>query len=83
MSSQQFAQLSHLTTESRARALAEMSSGTELDVLVIGGGITGAGIALDAATRGLRTGIVERPETGCGHQRLVLKTYSRWPTLPL
>ena len=59
MSSQQFAQLSHLTTESRARALAEMSSGTELDVLVIGGGITGAGIALDAATRGLRTGIVE------------------------
>ena len=66
MSSQQFAQLSHLTTESRARALAEMSSGTELDVLVIGGGITGAGIALDAATRGLRTGIVEAGDWAAG-----------------
>ena len=66
MSSQQFAQLSHLTTDSRARALAEMSSGTELDVLVIGGGITGAGIALDAATRGLRTGIVEAGDWAAG-----------------
>ena len=66
MSSQQFAQLSHLTTESRARALAEMNSGTELDVLVIGGGITGAGIALDAATRGLRTGIVEAGDWAAG-----------------
>ena len=66
MSSQQFAQLSHLTAESRARALAKMSSGTELDVLVIGGGITGAGIALDAATRGLRTGIVEAGDWAAG-----------------
>jgi len=43
-----------------------MSSGTELDVLVIGGGITGAGIALDAATRGLRTGIVEAGDWAAG-----------------
>ncbi|MBX7558050.1 FAD-dependent oxidoreductase, partial [Streptomyces sp. tea 10] len=48
-----------LNSETRQAALREMSEGAELDVLVIGGGITGAGIALDAATRGLRTGIVE------------------------
>lgn len=33
--------------------------GDPLDVLVIGGGVTGAGIALDAASRGLRTAVVE------------------------
>ena len=32
----------------------------EFDVLVVGGGITGCGIALDAVTRGLRTALVER-----------------------
>ena len=47
-----------LTQESRQDALDTMAE-TELDVLVIGGGVTGAGIALDAATRGLSTGIVE------------------------
>lgn len=41
----------------------------ELDVLVIGGGITGAGIALDAATRGLRTGIVEAQDWAGGTSR--------------
>jgi glycerol-3-phosphate dehydrogenase len=38
----------------------------EFDVLVIGGGITGAGIALDAATRGLRTALVERDDFASG-----------------
>lgn len=33
-----------------------------LDVLVIGGGITGAGVALDAATRGYRVGLVEQAD---------------------
>ena len=37
-----------------------------LDVLVIGGGVTGAGIALDAATRGLRVGIVEAQDWASG-----------------
>lgn len=37
------------------RAMAEHP----VDVLVIGGGITGAGIALDAATRGLSTAIID------------------------
>lgn len=38
----------------------------ELDVLVIGGGITGTGAALDAVTRGLSTGMVESRDWGFG-----------------
>jgi glycerol-3-phosphate dehydrogenase len=38
----------------------------ELDVLVVGGGIVGAGSALDAATRGLRVGIVEARDWASG-----------------
>src|SRR5690625_612535 len=37
-----------------------------LDVLVIGGGITGAGIALDATTRGLKTGVIEMQDFAAG-----------------
>ena len=65
MSSQHFAQQSQLTAASRAQALKSMST-EELDVLVVGGGITGAGIALDAVTRGLRTGIVEAGDWAAG-----------------
>ena len=36
------------------------------DVLVVGGGITGAGVALDAASRGLRTALVEAEDFGSG-----------------
>jgi glycerol-3-phosphate dehydrogenase len=35
-------------------------------VLVIGGGITGVGVALDAAARGLRTALVERDDFASG-----------------
>jgi glycerol-3-phosphate dehydrogenase len=38
----------------------------QFDVLVIGGGITGAGIARDAAMRGLRTALVERDDFASG-----------------
>ena len=38
----------------------------EFDVLVIGGGITGAGVALDAATRGLSTALVEQRDFSSG-----------------
>lgn len=38
----------------------------QLDVLVIGGGITGAGIALDASSRGLKTGLVEMQDFAAG-----------------
>jgi len=36
------------------------------DVLVVGGGITGAGVALDAATRGLHVALVERDDFAAG-----------------
>src|SRR6476659_2260837 len=36
------------------------------DILVIGGGITGVGVALDAATRGLRVALVERDDFASG-----------------
>ena len=38
----------------------------KLDLLVIGGGITGAGIALDAATRGLKVAVVEMQDFAAG-----------------
>ncbi len=38
----------------------------EFDVLVIGGGITGAGVALDAASRGMRTALVEKGDFASG-----------------
>jgi glycerol-3-phosphate dehydrogenase len=39
---------------------------TEFDVLVVGGGITGAGVALDAASRGLETALVEQHDFASG-----------------
>ncbi|KAK9474613.1 FAD dependent oxidoreductase-domain-containing protein [Dipodascopsis tothii] len=38
----------------------------KFDVLIIGGGATGAGCALDAASRGLKVALVERDDFGCG-----------------
>ena len=38
----------------------------QFDVLVVGGGITGVGVALDAASRGLRTALVERDDFAAG-----------------
>lgn len=41
-------------------------AGRTFDVVVIGGGITGAGVALDAAARGLRTALVTAEDLGSG-----------------
>lgn len=60
---------SQLNAETRAAALAELRDGAPLDVLVIGGGVTGAGAALDAASRGLRTALVERRDLAHGTSR--------------
>jgi glycerol-3-phosphate dehydrogenase len=49
----------------RAESLARMAE-RELDVLVVGGGVVGAGTALDAVTRGLTTGIVEARDWASG-----------------
>ena len=55
----------HRTPFDRQRALRRMAT-EDFDVLVIGGGITGAGVALDAAARGLRTALVERRDFASG-----------------
>ncbi|WP_042401124.1 glycerol-3-phosphate dehydrogenase/oxidase [Streptacidiphilus carbonis] len=49
----------------RAESLARMAE-QELDVLVVGGGVVGAGTALDAVTRGLATGLVEARDWASG-----------------
>src|SRR5687768_15146671 len=49
----------------RAAALERLADGP-FDVLVVGGGITGAGVALDAASRGLRTALIERDDFASG-----------------
>jgi glycerol-3-phosphate dehydrogenase len=54
-----------LSTDARSAALAALA-GTELQVLVVGGGVVGAGVALDAATRGLSVGLVEARDFAAG-----------------
>jgi glycerol-3-phosphate dehydrogenase len=49
----------------REAALVGLADET-FDVLVVGGGITGAGVALDAASRGLHTGLVEKADFASG-----------------
>src|SRR5215470_9213056 len=59
------AHMAELSAAGRRSALQEMAR-APLDVLVIGGGITGAGVALDAAARGYRVGLVERGDYASG-----------------
>ncbi len=49
----------------RAGALERLAQ-ESFDVVVVGGGITGCGVALDAAARGLRTALVERHDFATG-----------------
>ena len=49
---------------------------------MIGGGITGCGVALDAASRGLSVGLVEREDFASGTSGQVLATDSRRRALP-
>ena len=55
-----------LSPASRTEALAAMKAAPELDVLIVGGGVVGAGAALDAVTRGLSTAIVEARDWASG-----------------
>ncbi|HET8987548.1 MAG TPA: glycerol-3-phosphate dehydrogenase/oxidase [Humibacillus sp.] len=52
----------------RAAALDRLAD-TPYDVIVVGGGITGAGVVLDAASRGLRAALVERVDLAAGTSR--------------
>lgn len=54
-----------LSPANRAAALERLAT-EELDVLVIGGGVVGTGCALDAATRGLKVGLVEARDFAAG-----------------
>uniref|UniRef100_G3T3Z6 Glycerol-3-phosphate dehydrogenase n=1 Tax=Loxodonta africana TaxID=9785 RepID=G3T3Z6_LOXAF len=51
---------------SREAQLLTLQNTSEFDVLVIGGGATGSGCALDAVTRGLKTALVERDDFSSG-----------------
>ena len=50
---------------SRSQSLTELTS-APLDLLIIGGGIVGSGVARDAALRGLRVGVVEQHDFAFG-----------------
>src|SRR5436190_20579154 len=54
-----------LDLERRAKDWVALDGGS-VDVLVVGGGVTGAGIALDAVTRGLSTALVEARDIASG-----------------
>ncbi|WAC57699.1 glycerol-3-phosphate dehydrogenase/oxidase [Gordonia sp. SL306] len=59
-----------LNAARRRDGLTYLAESTEpLDLLVIGGGITGVGVALDAATRGLRVALVEANDLAFGTSR--------------
>jgi glycerol-3-phosphate dehydrogenase len=61
----QAADAAMLSPDGRSAALAALA-GAELQVLVVGGGVVGAGVALDAATRGLSVGLVEARDFAAG-----------------
>jgi len=58
-----------LNAARRTADLAALGDGARVDVVVIGGGITGTGIALDAATRGLSVVLVEKHDLAFGTSR--------------
>jgi glycerol-3-phosphate dehydrogenase len=57
-----------LSPARRARDLDGLD-GTTVDVVVVGGGVTGAGVALDAASRGLSVVLLERADLAAGTSR--------------
>ncbi|PXY30927.1 glycerol-3-phosphate dehydrogenase/oxidase [Prauserella muralis] len=58
-----------LSARRRARELDALASGERVDIVVVGGGVTGAGIALDAASRGLSVALVEAHDLAFGTSR--------------
>lgn len=55
----------YLSSQNRQKILQQFQSQT-FDLIVIGGGITGAGIALDAASRGMKVALVEKKDFASG-----------------
>ena len=58
-----------LNAARRATELDRLASGEVVDLVVVGGGITGAGVALDAASRGLSVALLERRDLAHGTSR--------------
>ncbi|MGH3762822.1 glycerol-3-phosphate dehydrogenase/oxidase [Actinophytocola sp.] len=58
-----------LNATRRALELERLAAGEVVDLLVIGGGVTGTGIALDAAARGLSVALVEAHDLAFGTSR--------------
>src|SRR4051794_21838548 len=59
---------SHLTAARRERELAALPDEV-VDILVVGGGVTGTGVALDAASRGLSVALVDKSDLASGTSR--------------
>jgi len=57
--------LSQLGPDQRESAISQLKS-EEFDILVIGGGVTGVGAALDAASRGLKVALIEAQDIAAG-----------------
>lgn len=58
-----------LSAARRTSDLQQLAASPTVDLVVIGGGVTGAGVALDAVSRGLRTVLIERRDLGFGTSR--------------
>ena len=57
--------MSNFSNFNRAQITKDLQT-TEFDLLIIGGGITGAGIALDAASRGMKVALIEKGDFASG-----------------
>src|SRR4051794_41790105 len=60
---------SSLKAARRAAELTRLAEGERVEVVVVGGGISGAGVALDAASRGLSVALLERRDLAHGTSR--------------
>jgi glycerol-3-phosphate dehydrogenase len=58
-----------LNADRRSRELEKLAGGQVVDLLVVGGGVTGAGVALDAASRGLSVCLLEANDLAFGTSR--------------
>jgi glycerol-3-phosphate dehydrogenase len=58
-----------LNSDRRAEELDQIAGGEQVDLLVVGGGVTGAGAALDAASRGLSVCLIEAHDLAFGTSR--------------
>ena len=57
--------MSGISALDRGKVIGKVTS-EQYDLVIIGGGITGAGIVLDAASRGLKVALVEKSDSASG-----------------